>query len=180
MLRITIPKQEFYDEVEGKFIYSDYIELDLEHSLVSVSKWESKFEKPFLAPGTKTTEEVLDYIRAMIVTPNVPLDIVSKFGPDDIERVNDYIESKQSATTFGMMPKATGRSETISSELVYYWMVTYNIPFECETWHLNRLFSLIRICNVKSTKQKKMSRGQLAARNRELNAQRRAALGTTG
>jgi len=116
----------------------------------------------------------------MIVTPNVPLDIVSKFGPDDIERVNDYIESKQSATTFGMMPKATGRSETISSELVYYWMVTYNIPFECETWHLNRLFSLIRICNVKSTKQKKMSRGQLAARNRELNAQRRAALGTTG
>lgn len=180
MLKITISGKEFYDEVKEKFIYSDDVELSLEHSLVSVSKWESEFEKPFLAPGAKTTEEVLAYIKAMVVTSNVPLDDISLLGPEEIEAINAYIESRQSATTFGMMPKHTGRSEMITSELVYYWMVAYNIPFECETWHLNRLFSLIRICNVKNTKPKKMSRGQLAARNRELNAQRRAALGSTG
>lgn len=180
MLRITVLGDEFYDEVEETFSTIGDIVLDLEHSLISLSKWESEFQKPFLAPGEKTTKEVLDYVKAMILTPDIPPNIVSRFSQDNISQIHEYIDSKQSATTFGQMPKHTGRNEIITSELIYYWMVGFNIPFECETWHLNRLFSLIRICNIKSAKPKKMSHRELAARNREINAQRRAHLGTTG
>ena len=154
--------------------------LELEHSLISLSKWESEFQKPFLTQGEKTPEEIMGYVKAMIVTDNIPEDILYKMSPENFAQINAYIDSSQSATTFGYMPKQIGRSETITSELIYYWMVAFNIPFECETWHLNRLFSLIRICNLKSSKPKKMSRSEIAARNRELNAQRKAKLGTTG
>jgi hypothetical protein len=180
MLRITVPGQEFYDNATNRFSTVGDVVIELEHSLLSLSKWESEFQKPFLAPGEKTTKEVLDYIKAMIITPDFPPEIFSRFSQDNISQIQEYIESKQSATTFGNMPKPLGRSETITSELIYYWMVAFKIPFECESWHLNRLFSLIRICNVKQSKPKKMSRGQLAERNRQLNAQRRAQLGTTG
>jgi hypothetical protein len=116
----------------------------------------------------------------MIITADYPPEVLSRFSQDNFLKINEYIDSKQSATTFGEMPKYTGRRETITSELIYYWMVAFNIPFECEMWHLNRLFSLIRICNVKQSKPKKMSRSELAQRNRDLNAQRRARLGSSG
>jgi hypothetical protein len=180
MLRLIVFGDEFYDEVTEQFTTVGDVVLELEHSLISLSKWESEFQKPFLAPGEKTTKEVFDYVKAMILTKEFPSDIVSRFSSENMNQVNEYLDSKQSATTFGYMPKYTGRSETITSELIYYWMVAFNIPFECETWHLNRLFALIRICNVKNSKPKKMSRSEIAARNRELNAQRRAQLGTTG
>jgi hypothetical protein len=180
MLRIIISGEEFFDEVTETFSTVGDFVLELEHSLVSLSKWESEFQKPFLSSTDKTTEEIFSYVKAMIVTFDYPSDILYRFSQDNITQINEYIDSKQSATTFGNMPKATGRSETVTSELIYYWMVAFNIPFECETWHLNRLFSLIRICNVKNSKPQKMSSREIAARNRELNAQRRAQLGTNG
>lgn len=180
MLRIRIEGEEFFDEVDNTFSTVGDIVLDLEHSLISLSKWEAEFQKPFLGPGEKTTDEIMEYVHAMIMTQDVPGNIMKRFSADHLTKVNEYIESNQSATTFGQMPKTPGRSEIITSELIYYWMVAFNIPFECEQWHLNRLFALIRICNVKQSKPKKMSRNEIAARNRELNAQRKAQLGTTG
>jgi hypothetical protein len=180
MLRLIISGEEFFDEAKEEFINVEDIVLDLEHSLVSLSKWESRFEKPFLEAGKKTTEETLEYIREMIITPNVPKDVLSRLTSQHFAQINVYIDSKQSATTFGSMPEKKGKGERITSELIYYWMVTFNIPFECENWHLNRLFALVRICNLKNSTGKKMSKSEILARNRQLNEQRKAQLGTRG
>lgn len=182
MLRLIISGQELYNEETEEFINTEDVVVDLEHSLISLSKWESIFERPFLGPSKKTREETLAYVKAMIVSPEFPSDILDRLDHEHLSQINSYIDSNQSATTFGSMPEQRHRSrgETITSELIYYWMVAFNIPFECERWHLNRLFALVRICNLKQSKPKKMSRSELAARNRTLNAQRKAELGTRG
>lgn len=180
MLRIVIDGDELFDEETNTFEMVDSVVLDLEHSLLSLSKWESKYEKAFLAPTEKTPEEVLNYLKMMIVSPNVDPDVLNKCSQANIDEIQAYIDSTQSATTFGQMPERRGPGETITSELIYYWMVSFNIPFECQEWHLNRLFALVRICNIKNSKQKKMPRHEVAQRNRELNARRKAELGTTG
>ena len=182
MLRIIIEGTEGYNEETNEFIPpSDNVVLDLEHSLLSVSKWESKYEKPFLVPGRKTAIEIYDYIKAMIVTPDVDPDVLDRCSQSTLNEIQTYIDSNQSATTFGSMPERRGQGEIITSELIYFWMTNFNIPFETERWHLNRLFSLIRIANIKNSKPgKKMSRNELAQRNRDLNAERKAKLGTSG
>ena len=180
MLKIVIPGTEYYNEETEEFETVGDSELELEHSLISLSKWESKHQKPFLASSEKTPPEILDYIEAMILTPDYPSDVFSRFSHANFGEINMYIESPQSATTFGMMPQRKGRGEVITSELIYYWMVAFNIPFECEHWHLNRLFALVRICNLKNQKPTKMSKSEIAARNRELNAQRRQQYNTRG
>lgn len=180
MLKLFVPETEFYDEVKEEFITTEGLVLHLEHSLVSVSKWESEFQKPFLSGGEKSNFETVKYIQCMVLSPEVSQEDLLRLTQENLEQINAYIESKYSATTFGLMPETKGRGETITSELVYYWMIAFNIPFECQHWHLNRLFALIRICNIKNSKSKKMSRREIASRNRELNAQRRAQLGTTG
>jgi hypothetical protein len=169
-----------FDDESQEFTTKDDVALELEHSLVSLSKWESKHEKPFLGKVEKTTDEVLDYIKCMILTPNVPDHVFSKFSEKNYNEINEYIEAKMTATWFSEIPGAPKSRDVITAELIYYWMVIFQIPFECETWHLNRLFTLIRICNVKQSKPKKMSRSEIAARNRELNTQRKAQLGTSG
>jgi len=180
MLTIVVPGVEMFDEGSQEFVSVDDVTLELEHSLISLSKWESKHEKPFLSTIDKTLEEIMDYIEAMILNPIYPENIVRVLSSDNLQAINDYIESKQSATTFGSIPERRGSGETITSELIYYWMVAFQIPFECERWHLNRLFALVRVCNVKNAPAKKMSSSEIAARNRELNAQRRAKLNTKG
>lgn len=180
MLKIIVPGAEYFDQVTQTFDKVEDLELELEHSLISLSKWESKYQKPFLSSEEKSPEEILAYVEAMILTENYPDDVSSRFSQENIGQINDYIESKESATTFGLMPERKGRGEVITAELIYYWMVAFQIPFECECWHLNRLFALIRICNIKNSKPQKMSRNELAARNRELNAQRRAKYNTAG
>lgn len=180
MLKLIISGDEFFNEETSEFETVGDVELELEHSLISLSKWESKYQKPFLSSTDKTREEILGYIEAMILTPIYPEDLFSRFTQKNYAEINEYIESKESATTFGHMPERKGRGEVITSELIYYWMVAFNIPFECERWHLNRLFALVRICNLKNQKPKKMSRSEIAARNRELNAQRRAQYNTRG
>jgi hypothetical protein len=180
MLKFVVPGSEWFNEATECFETVGDVELELEHSLISLSKWESKYQKPFLTNTNKSSEEILAYIQAMIISPIYPPEILRRFSQENITQINNYIESKESATTFGSMPEHKGQGETITSELIYYWMVAFTIPFECEYWHLNRLFALIRICNIKNSKPKKMSRSEISARNRELNAVRRAQYNTSG
>jgi len=171
-----------FDEAANEFVTRGDVVLELEHSLVSLSKWESTFEKPFLTAKEKTPEEILEYIKAMVLTPEVSDNVFERLSQENLESINTYIEAKHSGTSF---PDVGGRKapmvqEIATSELIYYWMTVFNIPFTCENWNLNRLFTLIRICNAKQEKPQKMSKSAIAARNRELNAQRKAQLGTKG
>jgi hypothetical protein len=138
MLIIVIPGVELYDESTETFsTFGDSV-LELEHSLISLSKWESKYKKPFLSNVEKSPEEILYYVYMMVMTPDVDSEVFSRFTQSNIQEINEYIESKESATTFGQMPEHKGRGETITAELIYYWMLSFNIPFECQYWHLNR------------------------------------------
>jgi len=178
VLKITIPLSESYNEESNEFVV-DGVNIELEHSLVSLSKWESFFEKSFLATKDKTTEEVLWYIKAMVTTPEVPEAILSRLSEKNIEEINNYINAKMTATWFSDSGKTASR-EIITAEIIYYWMISLNIPFECQHWHLNRLITLIQVCNRKNAPAKKMSRSEIAKKQRELNAQRKAELGTSG
>ena len=180
MLKLTVGAEEYFDEETEEFSTSGGFELELEHSLVALSKWESRTNKAFLAKEGRTAEEILLYVDCMILNPVFPPGVTSQMTQENIDAVRAYIDSPQSATKFGDMPETKGPGETITSELIYYWMVAFNIPFETELWHLNRLFSLIRICNLKNSPPKKMSQKDLMARNRTLNAERRKRLGTRG
>jgi hypothetical protein len=180
MLTIKVGATNVYDEESGTFGDQGGVELQLEHSLISLSKWESIHEKPFLGADNKTSEEVFSYIECMLLSPNSPGEIFPQLSQENIQEINWYIDRKMTATWFSEQPGAPRSREVITSELIYYWMTLFNIPFECETWHLNRLFTLIRICNVKQAKPKKMGRGEVARRNREINAQRKAQIGTSG
>lgn len=180
MLTITVGAANVFDEETSTFLSQGGFELQLEHSLVSLSKWESKHEKPFLDDKPKTPEEVLSYINSMLLTENPPEDFLEQLSKENLEEIDAYINRKMSATWFSEIKPQTRNQETVTSELIYYWMTVFHIPFTCETWHLNRLFTLIRIANIKQEKPKKMSRAEVARRNRELNAKRKADLGTKG
>ena len=180
MLTIIVPGTEFYDDITKEFMTKNDVVIELEHSLVSLSKWESEYEKPFLSSDEKTEEEILSYVKAMVLTQKIPPEVFSRFTKDNWDKINDYINAKNSATWFNEPKSANRSSETITAELVYYWMIAFQIPFECQYWHLNRLFTLIKICNAKNAKPKKMSRNEIAQRNRELNEQRKAQYNTRG
>lgn len=179
MLTITILGDEFYDEIADEFSTMGDLELQLEHSLASLSKWESEFRKPFLSTKDKTTEETLGYIRAMTLTPNVPPEVFSRLSSENLDAINAYITAPMTATWFQEVPDKPNR-EIVTAEVIYYWMLSGNIPFECENWHLNRLFTLIKVVGEKNAPAKKLSRSEIAQRNRALNEQRLRELNTTG
>ena len=180
MLRIVIPECQLFNEETEEFVYTKEQTLQLEHSLVSLSKWESKWHKPFLGKDDKTFDETIDYIKCMTLTPNVDPNIYLFLTKENIKDINDYIGNPMTATTFSENgPNAINR-EIITSELIYYWMVALNIPFECQKWHLNRLLTLIRICNIKNQPTKKRSKSEIMSRNAALNASRRKQLNSKG
>lgn len=180
MLTITVPGTELWDEASQQFINTEEHSLSLEHSLVSLSKWESIMEKPFLGPNEKTTEEVLLYIQCMEISTGTPPEVYARFTAENFKQVNDYINAKMTATWFAEEKQQTRPREIITAELIYYWMFTAGIPIDCEKWHLNRLLTLIRIFSVKNQPGKKMSRRDLAAQRTALNEQRLKQLGTRG
>ena len=176
-----IIKPELYDEKTGEFIDSVTTTIRLEHSLVSLSKWESKWHKPFLHTE-KTDEEIMDYIKCMTLTQNVPDDIYNKLSSKNIQEIKDYIDNPMTATTFSENRNQKKSREIVTSELIYYWMVAYQIPFECQKWHLNRLITLTRICGIKNQppSKNKTSQRELANRYAAMNRQRRAQLHSKG
>lgn len=179
MLKITVPGKEMYNEETNEFFTAEPYTLQLEHSLVSLSKWESKWNKPFLGKDTKTIPETMDYIRCMTITQNVPDDIYDRLSEKNIEDIKKYIDAPMTATTFSNFQEKKS-NETITSELIYYWMIALTIPMECQKWHLNRLLTLIRVCNIKNTPPKKMSKSEIMRRNASLNAARRKAMNSKG
>lgn len=179
MLQITVPAVEMWDESTETYINTKETTLQLEHSLVSVSKWESKWCKSFLSHTNKTHDETIDYIKCMTLTRDVDPSVYYGLTNDNIEQINKYIAAPMTATSFSDKNGKGGR-EIITSELIYYWMISQNIPFECQKWHLNRLLTLIRVCNIKNAPPKKHSRREIASRNAALNAARRKQLNSKG
>ena len=179
MLTIRVGAVEAFDDSTQEFVATGGTPIQLEHSLASLSKWESEFEKPFLSTNEKTLDELTFYIKVMTLTPDVPDELYYKLSEKNIEEINAYINKKMTATWFSAATPETTK-EIVTAELIYYWMTAFQIPFECQYWHLNRLFTLIRVCSMKHEKPKKMSRAEVARRNRELNEQRKAQLGTRG
>lgn len=180
MLTIKVGSTESFDDEKQEFVDVGGMELQLEHSLVSLSKWEAQWEKPFLSKEDKSEEEILSYVGYMILTPDFPPEVFTKLSAANFEAINKYIDAKMSATWFSEVPGTPPTRETVTSELIYYWLTIFNIPWETQYWHLNRLFTLIRICNVKNAKPKKESRASMAAKRRELNEQRRKQYKTSG
>ena len=183
MLTIKIKGKETYNPKTREFINSKDTTLVLEHSLVSMSKWEAKWHKPFLSKDPKTNEQSLDYIKCMTITQNVDESVYSLLTKDQIIKINEYIQDPMTATWFNDKETKSGKrsSEIITSELIYYWMVAMQIPFKpCEKWHLNRLLTLIRICNIKNQPDKKYSKKETMSKNAALNAARKKKLGTSG
>ena len=181
MLQVKVPGREFFDEQTQTFYDTKPCVLKLEHSLLSISKWESKWHKPFLTPLEDkpiSREEMMDYIICMSLSSNIDKEVVLSLSNSDIDKITKYIKNPMTATTF-VDRKRSLKKEIITSEIVYYWMVMYNIPFECEKWHINRLLTLIRVCTVKMNTEK-MSKKDLYAQNRALNMARRKRLGTKG
>lgn len=184
MLEITIQGKEFWDYEHNEFVYSPPFTLRLEHSLLSISKWESKWKKPFLDKNTpKSREESMDYVRCMTLNQNVPPEIYESIGPDEMKQITDYIEDSQTATWFSEEQKRKGvmSSKKITSELIYYWMSALNLPFDkCEKWHISRLMTLIEVCNAENAPPKKMSKSAIHRQNHDLNAARRRKYNTKG
>lgn len=180
MLTIVIGEEESFDEEKSEFVTSGGATLELEHSLVSLSKWESKWEIPFLGAVAKTNEQTLDYIKYMKISPGGTFDVIKDLSQKNLDEISDYIAASMTATWFPEDKSKAASREIITSEIIYYWMIALTIPVEFEHWHLNRLLTLIKVCNQKNQPEKKMSRGALARRNRELNEKRRAEMKTNG
>lgn len=180
MLELEIPGMEFFDEATSEFVTTKPIVLRLEHSLVSISKWESKWKVPFLSAEKKTVAQTIDYIRCMTMNQHVDSFVYKALTNEHVEKVNAYIEDNKTATTFNEHNSSKRSSEIVTSELIYFWMAQFNIPTECQKWHLSRLLTLIRIASIKNSPEKKMSKRAILSQNRSLNAARRKKLGTRG
>lgn len=180
MLTIVIPAVERFNEATGMFEYGEETTLHLEHSLVSIAKWEAKWNVPFLSKQEKTTEQVLHYIECMTLDEDVNREIYSNITNENVMAVSEYIDAPMTATTFNDTNKKPPSREIVTSEIIYYWMIGQNIPMECQYWHLNRLMTLIRVCDIKNNPPKKMSKSELAQRNRALNEARKKKMNTKG
>lgn len=183
MLTIKVPiGPEEWDDEKEEFLEPPYLVLELEHSLVSISKWESKWNKAFLSGKEKSVEETVDYIKCMTLNEDVDPDVYNHLTQDNVTEINKYIEAPMTAT---VLPKDRGNNggkskEVTTSELIYYWMIAQNVPFECQYWHLNRLLTLIRVCSVKNNPPSKRSKGELMRDYAAINKANRAKFNSKG
>lgn len=180
MLTVKIPDQELWDESTNEFYYIPGAVLDLEHSLVSVAKWEAKWHKAFISKKEKTNEELIDYIRCMTITKNVNQDIYYHIPNNIINRINEYIDNPMTATVIHDVQSNESSKDVPTSEMIYYWMLSNQVPVEFEKWHLNRLITLLRVCSVKNSPGKKLSRNEAYSRNAAINAANRKKFNTKG
>lgn len=179
---LRIPKTSLWDSVNQEFVDIEESEILFEHSLISISKWESKWHKPFLSSNQKTSQETIDYLHCMVISRTYNPTAINVIASDQSlsKEINDYIEDSMTATTFTEHGNSSKKKEVITSELIYYWMTEFNIPYKFERWHLNRLLTLIRICAIKNTPNSKMNKKDIYSQNRSLNAARRKALRSRG
>ena len=181
MLQIVVPiTPEGWDEEKQEFVDPVSVTLQLEHSLVSLSKWESKYCKPFLTRNKKTAEETMDYIKYMTLNPDVDPSVYKHLTAENVKEINEYIEAPMTATTITDRNKGKGGPSVVTNEVIYGWMVDLRIPSEYQYWHLNRLMTLIRVCNANNSPQKKQSRSEIQRSNAALNAARRQKLNSKG
>ena len=179
MLRITIPGKELFNSATNEFIYTKEQKLILEHSLMSISEWEAVYHKPFLTKDQKTDKEIRDYIRFMTINKDVDPSVYGTLDRKDLDKIQEYIDDKRTATWFTEDNKKKPNRNIITSEIIYYWMICNGIPFECQKWHINRLLTLIQVCQ-RSNNPKKMSRKEIYKSNKEVNAQRKKQYNTKG
>jgi hypothetical protein len=175
MLELEVVTDENFDDTTNMFVVAKSVKVRLEHSLVSLSKWESAWEEPFLGKEKKTTEQTISYVEMMLVD-EIPPEIFHRLLEKHIDEIQKYVNSPMNATKLPKMENKAVRKETITAELIYYWMAQLNVPFECEHWHLTRLFTLIQVINIKNTPPKKTS----AADRQRIIAEQRARYGTRG
>lgn len=180
MLGITVPGSELWDEAAEKFVVTPKTELVLEHSLVSISKWESLTEKPFLGSDQKTQAETLEYVKCMTISPVSSPEVYVSLSPENLTAISSYIDRKMTATVFSEAAGNSNTGEFVTAEIIYYWMIALNVPLECQHWHLNRLLALVKVLNLKNAPAKKMGRREAMAQQRSLNAERKARFNTTG
>ena len=183
--KVEIDGVEMFDERTSRFIVVKPTVLTMEHSLIAVSKWESKFHIPFLREGDKTPEQLLYYFECMTINQNVNPDVYKAITPEKQKEILAYIKDPMTATWINdngkiVKGKKRGVDQEITSELIYFWMSQYNLPSEYEKWHLNRLLTLIQICNQYNSPQKKMNKNDIIRNNDAINAARRAAMKTRG
>lgn len=180
MLEIEIPSSEYFDDSNQIFVNVEPTILHLEHSLLSVSKWEEKWEVPFLSNKEMTFKQSIDYVQCMSLDDKVPSIVYRSLTAENFSQIEAYMNKKATATWFNDAKKAPRSREIITSEIIYYWMITLGIPKEFETWHLNRLLTLIKVCNIKNSPPKKMTKSEIMQRNKAINAARKKRLGTSG
>lgn len=180
MIQVTIPGGELFDSKTNEFVNFKTTTVSLEHSLISISKWEAKWKKPFFKNEERSLDEIVDYIACMSLNPNIDHRIFHKISSAEVRRVSDYISDPMTATTFNELEDFKNNKQIVTSELIYYWMIAYNIPFECQKWHINRLLTLIRICGIKNAPPKKTSKAEMMRKRAQINAERRSKLHTKG
>lgn len=181
MLQLVVPlTPEYWDEEKEVFVEPKTTVLQLEHSLISLSKWEAKWCKAFLSKKEPTEKEILDYIKCMVITPNVKPEVYDHLTKDNIDAIVKYINAPMTATTVRDSNQSKINNEIVTSELIYHWMIELQIPFECQKWHLNRLITLIKVRVAKTTKPKPMSKAEIMRNNAALNAARRKQLNSKG
>lgn len=179
MLTLYVKGTEYYDEIRNEFVAVESANLELEHSLQSLTKWEAKHKKSFLDTISKglQPEEVLDYVKCMTLKEPKDKNIYLCLNAIHVEQIKNYIQDPMTATTFMELkkPVKTNKREIITSEIIYYWMLEAGIPFECDTWNLNHLLALIRVVSIKNSNVK-MSRKETKDFNKAMMAKRRAGL----
>ena len=185
MLEIIVTKTaELWDPVREIFLNTKETKLTLEHSLVSLSKWESRWKVPFLNNTKMTEDQLRDYVRCMTITQNVDPNVYYALTQENFEAIVRYMEDPMTATKINEknLPKGKGGpgQKVVTSEVIYYWMTALNIPSEYQKWHLNRLMTLIKVASIEQQPAKQMSKKDIMAQNKSLNAARRARMHSKG